>query len=215
MGWRRGGAFDCGTDSLSRERLLLGGFEWAVEIRIERGVVVHLHLAVDFEQLAAGEQVVEQLGERVGQIGVLLAATAEALVDFLAVGEVDVGADRLLFKVIDPQSHDRETVDRGARRFGIEAGADLRNDGRGGEHFDERFVDSFDGVVALLVVAVDGPLDFGDAAIGGVGAAGDVFLVPEQVVELVLLADDGEQAVVGIIEVLAGASGRRCRGAAR
>ena len=32
-----------------------------------------------------------------------------------------------------------------------------------------------------------------------VGAAGDVFLVPEQVVVLVLLADDGEQVGVGVV----------------
>ena len=63
----------------------------------------------------------------------------------------------------------------------------------------ERFVDLFDPVVALLVVAVDGPLDGGDALVRHVGAAGDVLFVPEQEVELVLLADGGEQAVVRIV----------------
>ena len=79
----------------------------------------------------------------------------------------------------------------------------------------QRFVDLFDPVVALLVVAVDRPLDRGDAVVGDVGAAGDVFFVPEQEVELVLLADDAEQAVVRDYPAGRRASGQPCRGAAR
>ena len=113
---------------------------------------------------------------------------------------VDVVAGGLLFEVVDSQRHDREPVDRAAGRFGVERRAGLRHDAARGERFEQRFVDPFDPVVALLVVAVDRALDRGDALVADVGAAGDVFFVPEQVVELMLLADDGEEAVVGIVD---------------
>ncbi len=134
-----------------------------------------------------------------GQVGVLDAAAGESLVDLLAVGLVDVGAGGLLFEMVDAERHDREAVDRGAGRFGVEAGAGLRLDAGGGKGCGERFVEPFDGVVALLVVAVDRPLDLGDALVADVGAAGDVFLVPEEVVVLVLLADGGEEAGVQVL----------------
>ena len=67
------------------------------------------------------------------------------------------------------------------------------------EQLDERFVDFFDPVVALLVVAVDRALHGGDAGVGHIGAAGDVLFVPQQEVELMLLADGGEQAIVGVV----------------
>ena len=61
------------------------------------------------------------------------------------------------------------------------------------------FIDFFDPVVALLVVAIDRALHGGDACVGDIGAAGDVFFVPQQEIELVLLADGGQQAVVGVV----------------
>ena len=56
----------------------------------------------------------------------------------------------------------------------------------------EKIVDLFNGVVALLVVPVDGALDLGNLFIAHVRAAGDVLFVPEKEVELVLLADGSE-----------------------
>ena len=65
----------------------------------------------------------------------------------------------------------------------------------------ERFVDSLDSVVALLVIAIDRAFDLSDSTFADVGAAGDVFLVPEQVVELMLLADGGQQPFVAVVDL--------------
>ena len=105
----------------------------------------------------------------------------------------------LLLEVVDAERHDRQAVDRAAGRFGVQPSAGAREDALVREQFDERFVDLFDPVVALLVVAVDGALDGRDARVGNIGAAGDVFFVPQQEVELMLLADGGEQAGVRVI----------------
>ncbi len=69
----------------------------------------------------------------------------------------------------------------------------------GGEQLDERFVDLFNRVVALLVVAVDGTFYCGDALGGREWAASDVFLVPQQKIEAVLFANDGEQTVAHFV----------------
>ena len=51
-------------------------------------------------------------------------------------------------------------------------------------------VDLFDPVVASLIVLIDVPFDLGNLRIGNIDRPCDVFLMPEQEVELVLLADD-------------------------
>lgn len=177
-----------------------GGDALAIQVRVECRIVVHFHLAVDLELLAAGLKVFQEFGERPGEVGALHAAAGEALGDLLQVSGVGVGALGLFFEMVDAKSHDREAVDRGAGGFGVEARAGLGKDAVRLEQFENRFVDAFDGVVALLVVAIDGALDLRDALIANVGTAGDVFFVPEQVVELVLFADGVEQAGVGIVD---------------
>jgi len=92
-------------------------------VRIERRVVVHFHLAIDFQYLAAGLDVGQQLGKRPRQIGVLFLAAVEPLVDFGAVRRIHIVAGGLFLEVVDSQGQDRESVDRGAGRFGVESGA--------------------------------------------------------------------------------------------
>ena len=53
----RQGRTVCGRNNLARK------LPRAVEVWIERGIVVHFQLSINFEQLAAGPDVVEQLGE--------------------------------------------------------------------------------------------------------------------------------------------------------
>ena len=62
---------------------------------------------------------------------------------------------------------------------------------------DQEVVELLDAVVTLLVVAIDGPLDFGNPGIAHVRAAGNIFLVPEQVVELVPLRASKSQLPLG------------------
>jgi hypothetical protein len=58
--------------------------------------------------------------------------------------------------------------------------------------FSDVVIEPLDPVVSLLVVAVYGALYFGDFAIAGNGATGDIFLVPEQEVPAMLFADNSE-----------------------
>ena len=84
------------------------------KVGVERWVVVHFHLAIDFQLLAAGPNIVQQFGERMREIGVLSLAAGESLADGGAMGFVGAIAGELFFQVIDPQRHDREAVGRAA-----------------------------------------------------------------------------------------------------
>jgi len=53
-------------------------------------------------------------------------------------------------------------------------------------------VELLDEVVALLVEAVDGTLDLGDASVGGVGRAGVVLFVPEIKVGAVMVLEEAD-----------------------
>ena len=70
-----------------------------------------------------------------------------------------------------------------------------------GDQFDDFVVNLFDPVVALLVEAIDRTLDPSDLGIADVGAARDVFFVPELEVKAVLRADDVLEASVRIVDV--------------
>ena len=101
-------------------------------------------------------------------------------------------AGKLLFQVIDAQRHDREAVGRAAGCFGVQSSVGARQMPSVCQSLNQSFVDLFDPIVALLVVAVDARFTAA-MRIGNIGAAGDVFFVPEQEVELVLLANDANR----------------------
>ncbi len=79
------------------------------------------------------------------------------------------------------------------------------------EPFHQEHVQPLDVIVALLVVAVDGPLDLGNAHVGDVLAAGDIFFVPQQVIEAMLLAHDLHEAVIRIANFLLVPESHRAR----
>ena len=66
----------------------------------------------------------------------------------------------------------------------------------------QSFVDPFDPIVALLIVAVDRPFHGRDPFVSHIRAAGDVFLVPEEEVELMLLTDHAEQPLMRVVQLL-------------
>ena len=117
--------------------------------------------------------------------------------DFIDVGLIDIGAVELFFEVVDAQRHDREPIDRRARRFGVEFRLSSRMDLLSLQVGSDPIVDLFDPVVASLVVLIDVPFDVGNLGIGDIDRPCDVFLVPEQVIELVLLADDCKDLLGG------------------
>ena len=91
-----------------------------VDLRIQRRIVVHLHLAIGFVLFPASEDVVQQLLERPGQIGVLLFAQGDATQLLFADARRRHRSFQLLTIVIQPQRHDREPIDRAARRLGVD-----------------------------------------------------------------------------------------------
>jgi hypothetical protein len=88
--------------------------------------------------------------------------------------------------VVDLERENGEAVDDEAGSFGMERSFGVLRACEG----EEELVHLFDEVVALLVEAVDGVFDLDDARVGDVGAAGDVFFMPEIEVGQVLGADE-------------------------
>ena len=78
------------------------------------------------------------------------------------------------------------------RCFRVDAGIGARQDAIGGQQVDQRFIDLFNPVISLLVVAIDRALDGSDAAVRDIRTAGDVFFVPQQEVVLMLLTYDAQ-----------------------
>lgn len=165
-----------------------------VENGVKGGVVVHLELAVELEAAMAGEDVRPEGIEASGEVGTLFVQHGEAgLVALLVVGG---GAVELLVGVEDFKGEDGEAIDDEAGGFGVEGSGDVV-----GREFEEGEIELLGEVVAELIEAIDGVLDFGDGVVGGVGVAGCIFAVPEVVVGAVLVED----------ELIEGAGGRGSR----
>lgn len=87
------------------------------------------------------------------------------------------------------QRKDGQSADHRAGRFAVETG--IR---RGPAEFDvrqQRFVDAFDGIIALLVVFIDEPFASGDFCRFDIGASRLAFRVPQQGIEAVIAFNPG------------------------
>ena len=111
---------------------LENGITGPIQVRIQRGIVVHLELAIGLVPLAAGEQVVGKLLGGAGQVVVLGQGDRQLAADAFAVLGRGIGAVALLDQVIDPQGQDRQPVDRAAERFGVLRGSRRGQRRRGG-----------------------------------------------------------------------------------
>lgn len=89
---------------------------------------------------------------------------------------------RFFCSVINLQGDDREPVNDEAGSLGVQGCLEVLCACKQ----QEAFVDLLDQVVAKLVEAVDGVFDCGDGCVGGVGAAGGIFLMPKVIVGAVL-----------------------------
>jgi hypothetical protein len=113
-----------------------------------------------------------------------------------AVGFVHVGALGLLTHGMHLERQDGQPVDHAARGFAVQPRASRHGgDRRVGacrsrvhqaQGNQQQFVDPLGGIVASLVVAVDGPLVGGDLGIGHGGAARQIFFGPQQAVVAVV-----------------------------
>jgi hypothetical protein len=175
---------------------------------VEAGVVVHLELAVDLEVGAAGLRVGEQGVKAGAEVSALLQQLVELDLAAGAVGVVDIGAQRLLAHGVDLERHDGHAVDDAAGGLAVETGVG-GHFGHGGvglsgggvdqaEFGQQDLVDALGGVVAGLVVLVDGALVLRDLVTADGGAARQVFFGPEAAVEEVVGADPLPQQGVAV-----------------
>jgi hypothetical protein len=70
------------------------------------------------------------------------------------------------------------------------------------EHPLQMIVESFDAIVAALVVLVDGAFDLRDLLVGNVRTARDILFVPKEEVEFVLFANGIEKIAVVVFHRL-------------
>lgn len=177
-----------------RQRGSAGG---AIDGGVERGIVVHLELAVKFEAALAGESLLPERVETGGEVAALVEEDGEAFLIALGVACGRVGALSLLAGVEDFEREDGEAVDDEAGGFGVE-----RCGGVGQravrKPVEEVTVKLFSEIVAELIGAVDAAFDGGELGVRSAGRAGFVLDVPEVEVGAVLAGDGVEECVVGV-----------------
>ena len=120
----------------------------------------------------------EQFAEGLREIRELQSADGQAMRDLIDVRLVDIFAIELFAQVVDPEGHDRESVDRAAGGFGIESSVGRERGVLLLQVFRDPVVDPFDPVVALLIVLVDRSFDASDIRVRDIGGARNVFFVP-------------------------------------
>ncbi len=120
----------------------------------------------------------EQFAEGLREVGELQSTDRDAMRDLVDVSLIDVGSVELFVEMIDPEGHDRESVDGAAGSFGIESSIGCERDIFLLDVFGDPIVDSFDPIVALLVVFIDGSFDARDISVRDIGGAGDILLMP-------------------------------------
>lgn len=163
---------------------------FAVNGRIEGGVIVHFELAVELEAAHTVEGLLPQSLKTASQIVALFDEDGEPLGIALDVAGWRIGALGFFARVINLQRENRKPIDDESGRLGVE--------GRGGvgqdrmlilEPSQKSHVQLLGQVVAALVDAVDTTLDGGQLGVAGAGSAGLVFSVPELKVGLMLASN--------------------------
>ena len=146
-------------------------------------------------------------GEAVGEVAALLLEQSQTVAVALMMLGGSIGTVSFFRRVEYLEREDRKPVDHKAGCFGVQRrGRRLR--GRG---FEQCYVDTFDEVVALLVQAVDGMLDFDHGSATSQRRARFVFAMPEIEVCLMLLENQlierggrGLQGCGGLVPVRCG-----------
>lgn len=168
----------------------------AVNGGVERGVVIHLELAVNLESALAVEGLLPEVLKAGGEVIALFEEDGEAVVVSLGVAEGRVGALGLLARVEEFEGEDREAVNDEAGRLRVEQRGGVGQGARR-EPVKEDAVELFGVVIAELVGAVDATLDGGDFGVGCAGSASLVLDVPEVEVGAMLAGDGVEEGVRG------------------
>lgn len=176
-------------------RLRRGSAGGAVDGGVERGVVVHLELAVKLEASQPGEGLLPEVVKAVGEVSALLKEDGEAVLVALGVAVGRGGPLGLQAGVEDFEGKDGEAVNYEAGGFGVKRGGGA-GQGTGGERVKEGAVELLGEVIAELVVGVNAALDAGQLGVRCAGRAGFVLDVPEVKVGAMLAGDGLEKWVV-------------------
>jgi len=166
----------------------VGGF--AIELRVERRIVVHFELKIYGERSAAGEDIGEQVGETATEIGALNPDARQLFGALFPMLGRRVCAHGFLLHVKFFEREDRKTVDHHSRRLRISratAGGWL-------EFRDDGLVHFFDEVIAFLIIAIDRALRPVHAFEPKIVAPRDVFFVPELEIAEVVFLDELDEA---------------------
>lgn len=123
-----------------------------------------------------------------GKVAPLYMQHVEASQIFCAVFCSSGGADGLFAHVVQLQSHNRHPVHDHAGCLGMQ-----HSIGSLLQLVEEGAVDGLDEIVTPLVELVDGALDGSDTLIRGIGAAREIFLVPEVEVGTMLEQDEPDE----------------------
>lgn len=174
---------------LTRRSTRLSGRVVRVDGWVQVRVVIHLHLAVDFESSFAREDLIPQRIEAVCEVAALLLQEREAGQVLLPVAFGGGRAAGLLGGVEHFEREDGEAIEDEAGGFGVERGVSVLL----ASGLEKDVIDLLDKVVAGLIEDVDGTLDSGNAGIGGAGLAGFVFGMPEIEVGTVICEDRSKE----------------------
>jgi hypothetical protein len=158
----------------------LVGQECAIKLGVERRVVVHLHLAESMEGAESVKNLPQQRVERSHELLPLKIEDPETGGRAGPVLPAGGGPPSLLEHVVSPQLQNGKPVEGGCGGLG---GSECP--GRGGylpfgQNLGEEIVHGLDGVVARLVVAIDGSLHRRHRRVAGGGRPSQIFLVPEE-----------------------------------
>jgi len=169
------------------------GLARTIELRVQRGIIVHLELVIDTEGPATCGDIVQQLREALGEVAALVDDAGELGSAVCPVFLRGVRAFRFLAHVEFLERENGKPVDDHARGFRISRHSGLRRLERG----DEFLVHFLDEIVALLVVAINRALRLMNSLGPEIVAACDVLFMPKlEISQVVFLHQLGKTIAV-------------------
>jgi hypothetical protein len=167
-----------------------------VDGRIQRGIVVHLQLAIGLKPPRPGKNLLPQAVKAANEFVALFLEQFEPLTVTFGVTGGGIRAADLFFRVVELEREDRKPINDQSRRFGVELGVRI-----GLRHGPQRFrqfpIALLHQIVSELIELVDGPLDLGDLVVRRLGGPGPVLDVPEVEIGAMLRQDRVEEFIAG------------------
>lgn len=161
----------------------------AVDLGVQRRVVVHLKLEVEPEAAFACDRLLPEAVETAGEIVALIYENLVAFAVAFGVASGCVGPRDFFGSMENLQRQDRKAVDDEAGALGIQLGFGV-GQLESAQMIEQDDVAVFGKIIAALIDAVDGAFHLRKIVIGGLRCAGFIFCVPQFEISQVL-GDDG------------------------